>query len=141
MQLAVRVGEQGKVYAEDIDASALRHLSRRCEKWNLQNVQAILGEIDHPQLPSAELDVIFIISSYHHFDDPITLLKNARSALKPQGVLAIGEWIPREGRQGYNTPEQMEAQMKQAGYKLDRIETLLEKNFMYIYIFKLDSPP
>ena len=139
VQLAVRVGEQGKVYAEDIDASALRHLSQRCEKWNLQNVQAILGEIDHPQLPPAELDVIFIISSYHHFDDPITLLKNARSALKPQGVLAIGEWIPREGHQGYNTPEQMEAQMKQAGYKLDRIETLLEKNFMYIYIFKLDS--
>lgn len=138
VQLAVRVGETGKVYAEDIDASALRHLSQRCEKWGLHNVQTILGEIDHPKLPPAELDLIFIISSYHHFDDPVALLRNARASLKPQGVLAIGEWIPREDRREYNTPEQMEAQMKEAGYKLDRIETLLESNSMYIYIFKLD---
>ena len=138
VQLAVRVGETGKVYAEDIDASALRHLSQRCEKWGLQNVQTILGEIDHPQLPPGELDLIFIISSYHHFDDPIALLRNARASLKPHGILSIGEWLPREGRQGYNTPDQMEDQMKQAGYKLDRIETLLESNSMYIYIFKLD---
>ncbi|MBN2246320.1 MAG: hypothetical protein JW755_10800 [Candidatus Aminicenantes bacterium] len=38
------------------------------------------------------------------------------------------------------TPENAnEAQMTAAGYKLDRIETFLEKNNMYIYIFKVDS--
>jgi len=33
-----------------------------------------------------ELDFIFIISTYHHFDDPVTLLRNARASLKPDGM-------------------------------------------------------
>lgn len=138
VQLAFRVGEAGKVYAEDIDASSLKHLERRCQNGGLTNVQAVLGELTDPKLPHRELDLIFIISSYHHFSDPVTLLKNARPALKPEGILAIGEWLPREGRSGYNTPDEMESQMKAAGYKLIRIETFLEKNNLYLYIFQPD---
>jgi hypothetical protein len=33
----------------------------------------------------------------------------------------------------------MEAQMNEAGYKLERLETFLEKNRMYIYIFRVDT--
>ena len=33
VQLAVRVGEQGKVYAEDIDGPALRYCENRCRRW------------------------------------------------------------------------------------------------------------
>jgi len=136
VQLAVRVGETGKVYAEDIDAAALKHLESRCGRWGLRNVEAILGEVKDPKLPEASLDLIFIISSYHHFDDPVALLQNARPALKPGGRLAIVEWAPQEGAGGESTtPEKMEAQMKEAGFKLDRIETFLLANGMYIYIF------
>ncbi len=138
VQLAVRVGESGKVYAEDIDATALKYLERRCERGGLKNVKTILGDVSDPKLPEGELDLIFIISAYHHFDDPVALLKNARPALKPEGILAIGEWVSLDGSSPETTtPEQMEAQMKAAGYKLDRIETFLEKNDMYIYIFKI----
>lgn len=136
VQLAVRVGEKGKVYAEDIDAAALKHLESRCSRWNLRNVEAVLGEVKDPKLPEDSLDLIFIISSYHHFDDPVALLQNARPALKPGGRLAIVEWAPREGAgDEYMTPEKMEAQMTQAGYKLDRIDTFLLPNGLYIYIF------
>ena len=85
VQLAVRVGETGKVYAEDIDATALRHLENRCEKWGLFNVETIQGDVTDPKLPVGELDLIFVVSSYHHFKDPVTLIRNARSALKPDG--------------------------------------------------------
>ena len=37
------------------------------------------------------------------------------------------------------TPEKMEAQMNEAGYKLERLETFLEANRMYIYIFRIDD--
>jgi len=137
MQLAVRVGENGKVYAEDIDAPSLQYLERRCERGGLKNVETILGDATDPKLPEGELDLIFIISAYHHFNDPVALLKNARPALKRDGILAIGEWVSLdESNSEYNTPEQMESQMNAAGYTLDRIETFLEKNDMYIYIFK-----
>lgn len=131
VQLAVRVGMKGKVYAEDIDAGALKHLQQRCKRWELENVETILGDVTDPKLPKRELDVIFIISAYHHFDDPITLMRNARSALKPDGIVAIGEWIRS------TAPEEVEAQMNAAGYKLDRVETFLKKNNMNIYIFRL----
>ncbi len=139
MQLAVRVGETGKVYAEDINASSLKHLENRCRRWGVKNVETILGDVADPKLPSGELDLIFIISSYHHFDDPVALLKKARSALKPEGILAIGEWLPGDDNQSeYNTPEEMEAEVKRAGYRLERIEKFLEKNRIYIYVFRLD---
>ena len=141
VQLAVRVGESGKVYAEDIIAKSLKHLEKRCQRGGLKNVETILGDVTDPKLPEDKLDLIFIISSYHHFADPVSLLRNARPALKPDGVLAIGEWLPRNDSDNseYATPEQMEAQMKEAGYKLERIETFLKKNNMYIYIFRLDE--
>jgi ubiquinone/menaquinone biosynthesis C-methylase UbiE len=136
VQLAVRVGENGKVYAEDIDANALKYLAARCERGGLKNVETIIGSVTEPKLPEGELDLIFIISSYHHFADPIALLRNARPALKSSGIVAIGEWLPTEdNRSEYRTPEKIEAEMKEAGYKLDRIEKFLEKNNLYIYIF------
>lgn len=140
VQLAVRVGESGKVYAEDIDSAALQHLEQRCERWGLKNVETILGEVTDPKLPEEELDLIFVVSSYHHFDDPVALLRNARPALKPDGKLAIGEWLPSDGNDSeYSTPKEMEAQMNAAGYNLERIETFLKKNNMYIYIFSIDG--
>lgn len=133
VQLAVRVGTEGKVYAEDIDGDALNHLENRCQRWELKNVETILGDVTDPKLPQGELDVIFVISSYHHFEDPVKLMNNARSGLKSDGKLAIGEWIRA------TSPEQMETQMNAAGYKLERIEKFLAKNNLYIYIFRLDD--
>jgi len=137
VQLAVRVGSEGKVYAEDIDASSLKHLEQRCRRWGLENVEAILGEVEDPKLPEGTLDLIFIISSYHHFADPVTLLRRAGTALKPQGILAIGEWIPHgENLSEANTPELIEQDMRAAGYRLERIETFLKDNNMYLYLFR-----
>lgn len=140
VQFAVRVGENGKVYAEDIDAAALKYLERRCERWGLENVETVLGDVIDPKLPEGELDLIFVISAYHHFEDPIALLRNARAALKPDGKLAIGEWFPTDEYPRSGTPpEKMEAEMNAAGYSLERLETFLKTNRMYIYIFRIDE--
>ena len=62
VQLAARVGAEGRVYAEDIDADALKYLRARCDRWNIRNVETVLGEVNHPRLPPDSLDLIFIIS-------------------------------------------------------------------------------
>jgi ubiquinone/menaquinone biosynthesis C-methylase UbiE len=137
VQLAVRVGAHGKIYAEDIDEDALRHCEDRCRRWELENVETIVGDLTDPKLPTGKLDLIFIISAYGHFSDPITLLRNARSALKPNGALAIVEWLPRDGRDtGKGSPKQIEAQLKAAGYRLERTDPLLKNNRLMIYIFR-----
>ena len=132
VQLAVRVGEKGKIYGEDIDAAALKHLEQRCARWGLTNVETILGDVADPKLPEGELDFLFVISAYHHFDDPVALLGKARASLKPDGMLAIAEWLRS------TSPEKMEAQMTDAGYRLERTETFLEENGLYIYVFRID---
>ncbi|HOB53624.1 MAG TPA: class I SAM-dependent methyltransferase [Acidobacteriota bacterium] len=141
VQLIARVGADGRVYAEDIDADALKHLRARCDRWNIRNVETVLGEVNDPRLPPNSLDLIFIISSFHHFDDPVTLMGNARQALKRTGRLAIVEWAPRPGRSEYLTPEQMAATMKRAGFTLTRTETFLLANGLYIYIFDQSAKP
>jgi ubiquinone/menaquinone biosynthesis C-methylase UbiE len=137
MHLANRVGAQGRVYAEDIDASALSHLRDRCRKWDIRNVEIVVGDVTDPKLPAWTLDLIFIISSYHHFQDPVALLRNARAALKPDGVVAIGEWAPAGGGGEYVTPEQMISQMGAAGFRLERLDPLLKASGMNLFIFKL----
>jgi ubiquinone/menaquinone biosynthesis C-methylase UbiE len=137
VQLAVRVGPDGKVYAEDIDAAALDYLRQRCRRWGLKNVTPVLGEVSDPKLPAGRLDLIWIVSSYHHFDDPVALLRRARSALKADGTLAIGEWITinEPGRHG-TTSENIIKQVKTAGYVLERVETFLKANNFLIYVFR-----
>ncbi|MCJ7682316.1 MAG: class I SAM-dependent methyltransferase, partial [Candidatus Aminicenantes bacterium] len=73
------------------------------------------------------------ISTYHHFEDPVGLLKNARSSLKQNGTLAIGEWLKATSQE--KVIEQVEA----AGFRLERIETFLKENDLYIYLFKINT--
>jgi ubiquinone/menaquinone biosynthesis C-methylase UbiE len=137
VQLALRVGTQGRVYAEDIDPDALAHLRERCRRWGLQHVEVLLGDVADPKLPAGRLDLIWIVSSYHHFADPVALLRRARPALKPGGRLAIGEWleIHEAGRQEL-TPAGLIRQVESAGYALERTDDFLRANNFLIYLFK-----
>jgi ubiquinone/menaquinone biosynthesis C-methylase UbiE len=137
VHLAVRIGVAGMLYAEDINSTSLKHLENRCEQGELFNVKTVLGEIADPKLPADELDLIFVVSSYHHFRDPVALLRNAKSALKEDGRLAIAEWLPwnEDDREG-TAPEEMEAQMKAAGYRLESTESLAVEKPLNIYIFR-----
>lgn len=140
VHLADRVGPDGKVYAEDIDADALRHLGQRCRRGGFTNVETIVGDLTDPKLPTGRLDRIFVISSYHHFSDPVALMSNARPALKPTGRLTIAEWVPEQDGRGEGTSaEKMKTQMEKAGFVLERVDKSLEKNELYIYIFRLSS--
>jgi ubiquinone/menaquinone biosynthesis C-methylase UbiE len=134
VQIAVRVGPSGKVYANDIDAGALRYLMQRCTKWGISNVETVLGEETDPRFPEGELDLIFMISTYHHISQPTKLMRNALPALKPEGRLAIVEWVPRSDSSSESTaPEDLIRQMNEAGYMLERIETFLKTNNIYIF--------
>jgi ubiquinone/menaquinone biosynthesis C-methylase UbiE len=133
--LADRVGDEGKIYANDIDRQALDHLERRCEKDNLLNVVTILGEVEDPLLPQNTLDLAFMINVYHHLDMPVALARNIIPSLKSTGILAIVDADPDKSNfgPGHSTPmEEMLAQLDEAGYKLIRVETFLPDDNIYI---------
>ncbi len=133
--LADRVGDGGKIYANDIDRKALDHLDRRCKEDNISNVVTILGEIEDPLLPENTLDLAFMINVYHHLDMPVALVRNIIPSLKSTGILAIVDADPEKSNYGPNhsTPmEEMLTQLDEAGYKLIRVETFLPDDNIYI---------
>ena len=68
LQLAERVGPNGRVYAEDIQRAMLEGISRRMQSENLTNVTTVLGTPSDPHLPPG-LDAALISDAFHEMDD------------------------------------------------------------------------
>jgi ubiquinone/menaquinone biosynthesis C-methylase UbiE len=136
MWLADRVGESGKVYANDIDRSALDHLRRRCKRDGFKNVETIVGKMEDPGFRSGSLDMAFMINVYHHLADPVPILRNLRPSLKPDGILAIVECDPAKvewgDEHGCSSQEDMKQDLEMAGYEIVRIDTFLDEDSLYI---------
>lgn len=137
MWIAWRVGDGGKVYANDIDEEALDKLRRRCEKEDVRNVEVVVGEAEDPRLPEGAMDLVFLINVYHHVDEPVALLRNARAALAPGGLLAIVECDPAKADwaedHGCVGPQEMARQLAGAGYDLVRTETFLREDSLSLF--------
>ena len=132
--LARRVGPEGKVYANDIDAEVLDHLWARAKRLNLQNVATVLGKSEDPLMPRGALDIAFMINVYAHLGKPRDVLAALRASLKSDGILAIVERDPaKSGSAGEATPrEEMARRLDEAGYELVRVETFLSEDNIYI---------
>ena len=128
--MAERVGPTGKVYANDITLNAIEYMKNRCIQNNITNMVVILGTETKPKFPVGELDLVYLTFTYRHLSKPLEVLKNIKPALKKDGILAIIESKP-----GGNPSA--EAQMidiaEKAGYVLERIETFLELDNIWIF--------
>lgn len=138
VQVAARVGRNGKIYANDISEKDLAYLRERCERDGIGNIETILGEVTDPLLPDGKIDLVYVINTYHHFDDPVALLAKVIPCLKPGGRLVIIE----HDRDKYGdkagshcTPQnELIDEAYRAGFILVGIETFLEKDNINIFI-------
>jgi ubiquinone/menaquinone biosynthesis C-methylase UbiE len=132
---ADRVGESGRVYANDIDMGALLHLKKRCQKHNLTNVIARIGKGTDPNIPAGVLDMAFMIGTYHHLDHPVELIRNIIPSLKRGGILVIVENDPeKSGWTSHTTPKDvLIAQVDRAGFELIKMETFLQRDNIYYF--------
>ncbi len=83
------VGEEGRVYANDISPRFLDHLRQRKSQSDWRNVSIVVGTERSVNLPKASVDVVFVCDVYHHFEYPKSVLESIRRALKPGGQLVI----------------------------------------------------
>jgi FkbM family methyltransferase len=89
--LARAVGPGGRVYAVDIDPSALQDIRKRARAAGLDNVEVVEGAIDDPRLPRESLDAAFLLSAYHEMSAHDAMLRHIRESLKPSGRLVLVE--------------------------------------------------
>jgi SAM-dependent methyltransferase len=87
--LARRVGDRGKVLANDIDPKALDELRSLCKKAGTKNIETLVGNVDHPMFPNGALDLAIMVLVYHHLEQPVALLKNLKPGRLP-GMRASG---------------------------------------------------
>ena len=89
IRLAERVGDRGRVLAQDIDGNALRRLGLRVERERLDNVSIKLGAEDDPRLPETSFDRIFLVHMYHEVTEPYAFLWRMRPALRENGRVIV----------------------------------------------------
>lgn len=117
VRLAARVGERGRVLANDIDENALRRLGNRVERERLDNVSIVLGEADDPRLPEASFDRIFLVHMYHEVAEPYAFLWRMRPALAERGQVIVVD-TDRPSDQHGIAPQLLFCEFEQVGYRL-----------------------
>lgn len=93
IRMAPIVGENGHVFAVDIDRDALEDLHGSINEHGLTNVTPVYSVPGNPMLPAAMFNAILIRNTYHEFEEPIRMLNHIKKALKPGGRLVIAEPI------------------------------------------------
>ena len=131
--LAKGVGQSGKVFANDIDGSALAAIERRSESEKVTNVETVLGTVEDPRFPAASLDMVFMVNAFHDLEKPVELLANLLSALKPGATVVIMDREQvRAADRHFLTREQVEEIVGRSAFEIVRIETFLRYHNLYI---------
>jgi ubiquinone/menaquinone biosynthesis C-methylase UbiE len=89
VRLAKRVGDKGRVLAQDINRAALQRLGERISRDRLDNVAIKDGAIDDPRLPEKSFDRIFLVHMYHEVTEPYAFLWRMIPAIRPGGQVIV----------------------------------------------------
>lgn len=117
VRLAERVGANGRVLAQDIDAAALQRLGERVNREQLDNVSIMLGAADDPRLPSASFDRVFLVHMYHEVAEPYAFLWRLWPALKPGGEVIVVD-VNRPTDQHGIDPLLLQCEFRAVGFEL-----------------------
>jgi len=117
VRLAERVGEKGRVLAQDIDKAALERLGARVERERLDNVSIKQGEVDDPHLPVGSFDRVFLVHMYHEVGEPYAFLWRLWPALRPNGKVIVVDLDRRTDQHGI-PPTLLFCEMGAVGFRL-----------------------
>ena len=134
--LAKRVGEKGKVYANDISKSSLDEIQTISTRENLKNIITILGETEDPLFPKKDQDMIIMVYVLHMLEKPNEFMENLKKYMSSETQLVIIERNSNTDRAHYPSfmsIKQVLEMLEKTNYKLVRKMTFLPKDNIYIY--------
>ena len=140
VRLGARVGAEGRVLAEDIDAQAVQRLGARVERERLDNVSIKLGTPDDPRLPEASFDRIFLIHMYHEVTEPYAFLWRLRPALRAGGKVIVVDVDRPTGEHGI-PPPLLFCEFAALGFRLSQFERKPELQGYYAQFEAAGSRP
>jgi cyclopropane fatty-acyl-phospholipid synthase-like methyltransferase len=124
------------VFAVDIEPKMVEYLKGRAAKEKLTNVTPVQAAAESPNLPSP-VDVILVVDTYHHLPNRAQYFRALRKSLKSGGRIAIVDFrkdAPDGPPAHFRfTPQQIESEMKDAGYQLDASHDFLPRQHFLIF--------
>ena len=138
VRMARLVGDQGKVYAVDIQPRMLELLGKRLASAGIKNIQPLLGGETETNLPADSQDLIILVDVYHEFSKPQEMLRSIRKALKDSGRLVLLEFR----KEDPNVPIRLEhkmslaevkAELEPEGFRIDKVlDTLPWQHMIFL---------
>jgi ubiquinone/menaquinone biosynthesis C-methylase UbiE len=126
--LSEKVGDAGKVYATEIEQAKVDEIRKTTA--GRSNVTAILGKPESTELPEQCCDRILLRRVFHHIQYPEPMLKSILASLKPGGIIAIIDFLPRHDLENQDatpgdhehgsTVEKLIERVKASGFELVR---------------------
>ncbi|WP_313809577.1 methyltransferase domain-containing protein [Sphingobium sp.] len=120
VRLAKRVGDRGRVLAEDIMPEVIEALSRRITREDWRNVSVRLGAPEDPKLPENSFDRILMVHMYHEIAEPYAFLWNLSPALKRDGELIVVDANRPTGQHG-TPPRLLACELAAMGFRLEEL--------------------
>ncbi len=117
VRLSKKVGDKGRVLAQDIDADVLKRLGERVGRENLNNVAIQKGDVDNPKLPNGSFDKVFMVHMYHEVSEPYAFLWQLHPALAEGGEVVVVDRDAPTDEHGIS-PRLLFCEFEALGYKL-----------------------
>ena len=138
LRLAKRVGQEGKVYANDIQPKMLALLKENAERAGLTNIELVQGTETDPHLPANTIDLVLLVDVYHEFSNPTEMLDGIRSSLKPDGRLVLLEYRKEDPavpiREEHKmTVQQVKDELAPQGFLLEKVLGELPRQHILIF--------
>ena len=140
-RLAHHAGENGKVYAVDVNPDMILHLNRRIRELKARNVVSILAAADDPLLSDHSVNRFFFCDSWHHIRAQTKYLSLVRKMLKPGGEVIMIDFHKRKQPVGPPLPmriarEDLLQQMESHGFHLKQEHTFLPYQYFLVFVPK-----
>ena len=134
IRLSARVGEKGRVLAQDIFADIRSKLAERVYRDRLDNVSVTLGAANDPKLPADSFDRIFMMHMYHEVAAPYEFLWRLRPALRKAGRVVVVD-VNRPTDSHGIPPVTLNCELTAIGFRLTGQQPMPQKG-VYLAMFE-----
>jgi ubiquinone/menaquinone biosynthesis C-methylase UbiE len=120
--VARAVGTKGKIYAFDIQEEMLKQLRMklmRFENRDISNIFMVEGDICKMPFKDNYFDLVYMVAVLQEVKDRRKALQEIKRVLKPEGILAVTEFLPDPD---YPLKSTTVKQCEAAGFILDNVE-------------------
>ena len=84
------VGDEGKIYAQDVVRLALDMIEKKASKLRLDNISTICSDCA-TGIPDEYIDIILLYDVFHLLGNPEAVLEELHRILRPDGVISFSD--------------------------------------------------